>query len=83
MTGCDFADDFDQLDRDVQIQHDTSALDVRWAVGCHRLHPGLAVRHGVWGCANMARMPSAQLVYTNGAVTLFRVRNPTGAVTDP
>ena len=28
------------------------------------------------GLADVARMPSADLVYTNGAVTLFRIRNP-------
>ncbi len=74
-------DDFDRLDDDAQIQRDVAGVDVRWAVLCTGFIRDWQTR--IPGLEEVAHMRSAEVAYSNGAVTLYRVRDPAQTPTGP
>lgn len=65
---------FDELDIDPQIASDGEQLDVRWAVLCTGFIRDWQSRAP--GLMDLNQMPSAELVFSNGAVQLFRIDEP-------
>lgn len=65
---------FDELDTDRQVRQDSQRLDIRWAVTCTGFIRTWQTRAP--GLDDLRDLRSAELVYANRAVQLFRLGRP-------